>query len=295
MEHALCFNHLSVDAEKTKDEAYDLAFQMFQGALELNQGEDSYSLYAEAACKEECKLTNNYSLENFSASLLEKGERDFALFIEHCANRCPCIDHLDEKFEELSQITISIRDLPPNNYDILGISWLLDGVTISLETEDRWSKPSFSVDLIMDECAAPNIVKLKNISNIIHGEIHADSTIIPPLKDICPSALFTENFIEREENFQLQQRKAIRDKLELAESLSFGGGRPLIDTLNGSKHSNLKEIRVGGQIRILFARQQDRTPAILHIFFKHGKEKEYDSEIIIADNLLDSLTKKNRK
>ena len=64
-------------------------------------------------------------------------------------------------------------------------------------------------------------------------------------------------------------------------------GRPRADSVAGSRHSNMKELRVPGHpVRALFAFGPDRRAIILAGGSKAGREKRwYRSELKVADRL----------
>lgn len=68
-------------------------------------------------------------------------------------------------------------------------------------------------------------------------------------------------------------------------------GRPIVDTLNGSKHHNVKEIRIAvdGAWRFAFAFDPDRNAVILCGGDKEGqsKRKFYNALIRTADRRFD--------
>lgn len=80
-------------------------------------------------------------------------------------------------------------------------------------------------------------------------------------------------------------------------------GRPLVDTVERSAHSNMKELRPGSakssEIRILFAFDPERQAIMLVAGDKAGQWKKwYTKNITIADELfddhLDDLAQKGR-
>ncbi len=74
--------------------------------------------------------------------------------------------------------------------------------------------------------------------------------------------------------------------LELLQAEGPLLGRPHVDTLKGSKYSNLKELRVqhrGEPWRILFAFDPKRRAAILLGGNKAGKDNWYNENIPIAE------------
>ncbi len=66
-------------------------------------------------------------------------------------------------------------------------------------------------------------------------------------------------------------------------------GRPLVDTVAGSRHSNMKELRPpGGNIRVLFAFDPRRMAILLIGGDKTGRWREfYEEKIPKADLLYD--------
>jgi hypothetical protein len=66
-------------------------------------------------------------------------------------------------------------------------------------------------------------------------------------------------------------------------------GRPTVDTLEGSRHANMKELRPrGGHLRVLFAFDPRRTAILLMGGDKSGQwSRWYESAISEADDLYD--------
>lgn len=80
--------------------------------------------------------------------------------------------------------------------------------------------------------------------------------------------------------------------LELLEDSGPQLGRPLVDTVNASRHKNLKELRPGSsgqtELRILFAFDPIRKAILLVAGDKAGNWKRwYRQNIPIADDLFD--------
>jgi predicted XRE-type DNA-binding protein len=70
-------------------------------------------------------------------------------------------------------------------------------------------------------------------------------------------------------------------------------GRPLVDTVNSSRHNNMKELRPGSagrtELRALFAFDPQRAAIMLVAGDKQGQWKRwYDQNIPIADDLFDT-------
>lgn len=91
-------------------------------------------------------------------------------------------------------------------------------------------------------------------------------------------------------------------RVELLEQLGPGLGRPAVDGVHQSRHSNMKELRAERALRVLFAFDPRRT-AILLI----GGDKSpddpgspnwnqwYDRYVPIADDLYDSHLRELRE
>lgn len=81
---------------------------------------------------------------------------------------------------------------------------------------------------------------------------------------------------------------AVRVLRDLGPSL----GRPLVDTISGSRHSNMKELRPGStgrtEIRVLFAFDRTRRAILLVGGDKHDNWSAwYDQNIPVADDRFD--------
>ncbi|MFT4035565.1 MAG: type II toxin-antitoxin system RelE/ParE family toxin [Patulibacter sp.] len=83
--------------------------------------------------------------------------------------------------------------------------------------------------------------------------------------------------------------KAIMGAVDVLEREGPALGRPIVDTIKGSRHANMKELRsVGGHLRALFAFDPRRQALVLL-----GGDKTddwqgwYERNIPIADDLFD--------
>ncbi len=82
-------------------------------------------------------------------------------------------------------------------------------------------------------------------------------------------------------------------KVELLKLLGPALGRPHADTLNGSKHANMKELRAGTAnqvLRIAFAFDPERAAILLVAGYKSGvsQRRFYKRLIAKADELFDA-------
>lgn len=79
-------------------------------------------------------------------------------------------------------------------------------------------------------------------------------------------------------------------KIEVLKNIGPTLGRPLVDTVRCSRHSNMKELRViskGRPFRILFAFDPKRRVVLLAGGNKEGDESFYVRMIPLADRLFD--------
>lgn len=91
---------------------------------------------------------------------------------------------------------------------------------------------------------------------------------------------------------------AVRASLLLLESRGPSLGRPHADTVKGSRHPNMKELRTqsaGRPIRSFFAFDPRRSGILLIGGDKTGDSRFYDRMIPIADALYDNYLAELRK
>lgn len=80
--------------------------------------------------------------------------------------------------------------------------------------------------------------------------------------------------------------------LEILAEFGPSSGRPMVDTIHGSRHKNMKELRSGSrgrsELRVLFAFDPRRQAIMLVAGDKSGDwSKWYTRNIRIADDLFD--------
>ena len=98
---------------------------------------------------------------------------------------------------------------------------------------------------------------------------------------------YTEEFGAWWEDLEPDDQERLTAAVELLEKLGPSLGRPLVDTLKGSKHPNMKELRPG-TVRVLFAFDPRRTAILLLGGDKSGHWKDWYVEAIPeADRLFD--------
>lgn len=87
--------------------------------------------------------------------------------------------------------------------------------------------------------------------------------------------------------------KQVMAAIEVLQEVGPQLGRPLVDTLKGSRHKNMKELRPGSsgrsELRILFAFDPERSAILLLAGDKAGNwNRWYRKSIPAADDLFDS-------
>ncbi|HEY1684321.1 MAG TPA: type II toxin-antitoxin system RelE/ParE family toxin [Tepidisphaeraceae bacterium] len=86
-------------------------------------------------------------------------------------------------------------------------------------------------------------------------------------------------------------REDIRAGLLVLREIGPALGRPLADTLKGSRHANMKELRVqskGRPFRIIYALDPNRDAILLIGGNKQGNKRFYEKMIPLADHLFDN-------
>jgi hypothetical protein len=103
-------------------------------------------------------------------------------------------------------------------------------------------------------------------------------------------AIETEEFSAWFDSLDDAAKEDVVVKVEVLKALGPMLGRPHADTLKGSKHSNMKELRVvsnGRPFRIFFAFDPKRQAVLLVGGNKEGDKGFYDRMIPLADRLFD--------
>ncbi len=87
------------------------------------------------------------------------------------------------------------------------------------------------------------------------------------------------------------EASSIGARVELLQACGPAPGRPTVDTLQGSRHANMKELRASadGSLRVIFAFNPLRTAILLLGGDKTGRWEEwYRAAIPHADDLYDT-------
>jgi hypothetical protein len=93
------------------------------------------------------------------------------------------------------------------------------------------------------------------------------------------------------------QQDAVRADIAVLESIGPYLGRPYVDSIKGSKHANMKELRTmhnRRRLRTFFAFDPRRTAILLVGGDKTGDKGFYRRMIPIADRLLDEYLREIR-
>ena len=98
---------------------------------------------------------------------------------------------------------------------------------------------------------------------------------------------FTDQFEAWWDTLSSEEQQSIDAAVRLLEQRGPGLGRPLVDSIEGSRHANMKELRAG-TIRVLFAFDPRRSAILLIGGDKRDRWQEfYERTIPIADDLFD--------
>ena len=108
----------------------------------------------------------------------------------------------------------------------------------------------------------------------------------------------TDEFLDWWGSLSESQQDALQVSIELLESEGPSLGRPHVDTVKGSRHPNMKEMRTqcaGKPLRSFFAFDPRRSAILLIGGSKTGAKHFYDKMIALADALYDAYLEELRK
>jgi len=98
---------------------------------------------------------------------------------------------------------------------------------------------------------------------------------------------YTDQFGAWWQELDDDQQERVAAAVEIIEQGGPAVGRPLVDTLEGSRHANMKELRAGN-LRVLFAFDPTRAALLLLGGDKTGRWREwYPEAVALADRLYD--------
>ncbi|MGI8749973.1 MAG: type II toxin-antitoxin system RelE/ParE family toxin [Thermoleophilaceae bacterium] len=100
---------------------------------------------------------------------------------------------------------------------------------------------------------------------------------------------YTDEFEDWWEALTGDEQERVTAAVEVLEDVGPGLGRPLVDTLKGSRHEHMKELRPpSGHLRVLFAFDPRRVAILLIGGDKSGRWSEwYQRMVPMADRLFD--------
>ena len=99
----------------------------------------------------------------------------------------------------------------------------------------------------------------------------------------------TKEFEEWWEALAASEQPKVAISLDDLKTRGPNAGRPLVDTVNGSRHPNMKELRATKTIRVFFAFDPRRKAVPLIGGDKAGKTKRFYRQMIAkADNIYDA-------
>jgi hypothetical protein len=90
----------------------------------------------------------------------------------------------------------------------------------------------------------------------------------------------TAEFDEWWETLSAPEQRHVVASVEALEELGPTAGRPLVDSVHGSKHPNMKELRIGKTIRVFFAFDPRRIAILLIGGDKAGVTKRFYKQMI---------------
>ncbi len=104
------------------------------------------------------------------------------------------------------------------------------------------------------------------------------------------SVEYTDEFGKWWDSLDPASQDAVAEDVRLLEEVGPGLGRPTVDTVKGSRHTNMKELRTRygkHQYRTLFAFDPRRTAILLIGGDKAGDKRFYKRFIPLADRFYD--------
>lgn len=108
---------------------------------------------------------------------------------------------------------------------------------------------------------------------------------------------YTDEFGEWWEGLSDGEQESVRTAVLNLEEAGPSLGRPLVDTVSGSRYANMKELRPPrGNLRVLFAFDPRRTAILLIGGDKTGRWREWYVEMIpLADHLYEMYLEELRE
>jgi hypothetical protein len=105
----------------------------------------------------------------------------------------------------------------------------------------------------------------------------------------------TKEFNEWWRTLDKSEKRMVAASIERLRSSGPNAGRPLVDTVKGSRHVNMKELRPSNTIRVLFAFDPRRKAVLLIGGNTAGKTKRFYRQMITkADKIYDAHLRRIR-
>jgi len=112
------------------------------------------------------------------------------------------------------------------------------------------------------------------------------------------SVEYTDEFAAWWESLTEAEQTSLRSDVKLLMERGPQLGRPSVDSIKGSRHSNMKELRTqarGKPLRAFFTFDPRRSAILLIGGNKTGDKRFYDRMIPIADDLYDEYLQELKK
>lgn len=109
---------------------------------------------------------------------------------------------------------------------------------------------------------------------------------------------YTDEFGQWWDTLTQAEQASVEAGVQLLEQVGPRLSRPHVDTVSGSRHSNMKELRTqckGRPLRTFFVFDPRRCAILLIGGDKTGDERFYDRMIPLADNLYDHYLEELRE
>ncbi|MEL4439218.1 type II toxin-antitoxin system RelE/ParE family toxin [Shewanella algae] len=291
MDHIVCINENSFPAPD-KLTANDLFLDAIHGALELYEIGDRYAFYLDVSSGSllDFEIFPDYSIDDF---LSEVDDADISTFIYEVEDKSPAIDHLTEgQLDEVTEFTYYMADFAADKKpEVFAIACVLGAYLLSIKSENRWCDSKIEVSrLDANSQFVEGTIDIKNLSCYEHGAFYSELLSKLDVRSVLDDHLCTDEFVGWFDSLNSLNKWSVYQKMKLACSRSFGGGRPLIDTLDDA--DGLKEIRIKtpqNAIRVLFKNHRDDKQAILIGFTKKANNEGYDDAIKKANELYKAL------
>jgi hypothetical protein len=106
----------------------------------------------------------------------------------------------------------------------------------------------------------------------------------------------TDEFEEWWETLTELEQNEVATSIEVLEETGPATGRPTVDSVKGSRHPNMKELRATRTVRVFFAFDPRRVAILLIGGDKAGKTKRFYRQMVPkADRIYDTHLQRFRK